>query len=206
MQIKIAETPVYYINLSEHTHHKTAIQAELSSHGFNSINRLEGIKDENGKLGCTLAHQAALQKLSNLEEPYIILEDDVRVSNFVDTIEVPEDADAVYLGNSKYGLYGGRGTLRISAEMVDENLFRVYNMLGAHAILYLNKDYANFIADKIKFFVETQDDHDKLRAETMKYFNIYALNAPLFYQYGEHDKVTNFKIIDCGYTSKRWSH
>lgn len=206
MIISLIDTPVYYINLSEHTHHKTAIQAELKELGFSSITRIEGVLDENGKSGCTKAHKKALEHLSETEDPFIILEDDARIANFVSSIEVPDDADAVYLGNSRYGLYGGRGTFRISAEKVSEDLYRVYNMLGAHAILYINKDYARFIKEKVNFFIETGDDHDKLRAETMKYFNIYALNHPLFYQCGEHSKVTNFSIDSSGYTAKRWSH
>lgn len=209
MKINVLKTPIFYINLSKDTHNKTAIQEELSNAGFSDINRVEGIEESSGKLGCSKSHKLAFDTVqaNSLEDsPYIVLEDDARILNFVSEIEIPNDADAVYLGTSKYGLYGGRGTRRISAERVDQDVFRIYNMLASHAILYINKEYANFISDKISFFFETGDDHDKLRAETMKYFKIYALDKPMFYQYGEHQNVTSSSIAEIGWVNKEWSH
>lgn len=206
MRINLLEVPIYYINLTSDTHNKTAIQEQLPLYGFSSVTKFGGVKNDNSRLGCTQSHHKLLNQLKDTDTPYIILEDDARIANFVDTINVPRDADAVYLGNSKYGLYGGKGVMRISAEPLNDNLFRVYNMLGAHAILYLNKEYAKFIREKMDFFLETGDHHDKLRAETMKYFKIYALDRPLFYQNGEHEQETNFTISEYGYTDKEWSH
>lgn len=206
MIINLNKTPAHYINMPDHTHNKTAMQEQLAEYKFESITRHDGALDQNSKLGCTKAHHGLLNKLSDYEEPFLILEDDARIANFRQHIDVPDDADALYLGNSKYGLYGGQGIFRISAEKINDDIFRVYNMLGAHAILYLNKDYAKFIAEKMSLFLETGDHHDKLRAETMKYFNIYALNRPMFYQLGEHESVTNFSISDLDNKDKRWSH
>ena len=46
-----------------------------------------------------LAQHIALKKI---DPPFIILEDDATPSNFTPEIEVPDDADAVYLGVSSW--------------------------------------------------------------------------------------------------------
>jgi len=79
--------------------------------------------------------------------------------------------------------------------------FRVYNMLAAHAILYTNNDYVKFLAKATEFNISILDNQDKARAETMKYWNIYANRLPMFYQNGLHTKFTKIdlsKVVSVG--------
>jgi len=104
--------------------------------------------------------------------------------------DVPANADAYYLGNSIFGLYGGSGKKKIALEQFDEQSFRIYNMLAAHAIVYLNKEYIEFLERATAFQLSIRDNQDKARAETMKYWNIYSAAKPMFYQNGVHEPVT----------------
>lgn len=55
-------------------------------------------------------------------------------------------------------------------------------MLSAHSIVYLSQSYINHIIRVCDFFISIKDHFDKGIAESMKYYNIYGLSDPIFYQ------------------------
>ena len=82
--------------------------------------------------------------LHEIDPPFIILEDDATPINFKPEIEIPDDADAFYLGISSWGRMNGHsGPFVQYQEDVDGELLRVYNMLGTHAILYLTPEFVS---------------------------------------------------------------
>ena len=194
MKINLLTVPVYYINLDKDTQKAEKLEALLYDIGFTYVERFPGTQIATPKVGCATSHQAILDELKDHDGPFIVLEDDASLAKLQKEIDVPDDADAVYLGNSRFGLYNNYGHLKVSAEKFDDKLYRVYNMLGAHAILYLNNSYPEFLAKSILFNIDIKDNQDKVRASTMKYFNIYALDTPIFYQEGKHEKVTRVKM------------
>lgn len=206
MKIKLTELPVYYINLEEETHKKTYMQEMLAELGFGNINRFNAIKDEKSRHGCSLSHYTLLKKLAETDGPFIVMEDDLRPLEFLDEIEIPDNADAFYLGNSRYGLYNGKGMHKISAELIDDKLYRLYNMLGAHAILYTSPQYVKDLLKMFEFDIAIKDHHDKSRAASMKYYNIYSFDDPMFYQYWYHENVTNVKVSECNVVPKEYSY
>jgi GR25 family glycosyltransferase involved in LPS biosynthesis len=194
MQIDLREIPVYYINLEGDKDKKKRIESMLKDLGFKDVRRFEGHDIRIPKLGCATAHNNLLGILSKSKGPILVLEDDVIIKNikkFNPIIDVPKSADAVYLGNSKYGLYKGKGVFTVAAEKYDYRLYRIYNMLGAHAILYLNKDYSKFLSNATKFQVEIRDNQDKARASTLRFFEVYAFDTPVFIQKGRHHQATS---------------
>lgn len=194
MKISLKDVPVYIINLDEDSHKLTSTMKVLAKAGFEDIRRFPGYKIDTPKLGCATSHNALLKVLSKHDMPVLVVEDDINISTMYDEIEVPDNADAVYLGISKFGLYGGRGTKKISAERVDQNLYRVYNMLGAHAILYFNNRYPDFLIGATQTMMDIADNQDKARASTQKFFHIYALDKPMFYQDNYNKPHTKFVI------------
>jgi GR25 family glycosyltransferase involved in LPS biosynthesis len=195
MQINLLDVPVFYINLNKDKGKRTQIEEALTSAGFTNVKRFPGAEIETSKLGCATSHNSILKKISKINGPVLVLEDDVALSHsFNPIIDVPDNADAVYLGISKFGLYNGTGHHLISAEQHDMEFYRIYNMLSAHAILYLNKDYSRFLIKTTDFMMSIKDNQDKSRAMTMKFFNVYALNDPFFFQQGYNEKHTKFII------------
>ena len=200
-KVNLLELPVYYINLNKNPEKRDAIEKMLRDLGFSNINRFEGIEHKIKRNGVALSHNALLKSLMDEGTPFIVFEDDVVLNNFVSEIMVPEDADAMYLGTSLYGLYSGKGHLRVSAEPSGEGTYRLYNMLAAHAILYLNNDYVKFLVQATRFSIRAGTNQDIARAETMKYWNVYGINKPLFSQAGSHLPFTNVsldKATKCG--------
>lgn len=195
MKIDLRKVPVYFINLDAHAEKRERMERLLTKLGFVDIRRFPGADIKTPKLGCATSHNAILQIISSHDGPVLILEDDLSATPLQPLeLDIPDDADAVYLGISKYGLYRGTGHLKVSAQKYDERFYRIYNMLGAHAILYLNNDYSKFLTKATNFMMSIEDNQDKSRASTMKFFNIYALNRPMFYQDNYNKTNTNFVL------------
>ena len=137
--INLQDLPVYVINLKQDVDKKQKISAVLKNAGFTKIIWHPGVIAENKTVGVAKSHNNLLKQLSNKDLPCLVLEDDVSIFDLKTVINVPSDADAYYLGNSSWGLYGGSGKKKISVQKVDNESHRIYNMLAAHAVVYLNK-------------------------------------------------------------------
>jgi len=184
-------------------HKKESTESVLKILGFENVTRVAGVPQANSRLGCTMAHSEALRvALRETDGPFAIFEDDIFIKNPNTTIEVPDTADALYLGVSRWGIYNGTGHRRISIEQHDRNLYRVYNMLSAHGIVYFNRDYAKLLLRSYQFYLDTDDVQDKGNAELMKYFEVYGLADPMVYQDGINEKETNFTLPGPGATNK----
>ena len=193
--LDITKVPVYYIGMIGENHSR--LERELSGAGFKKIKKSPGVIDPLKAAGVAKAHIKALDlALSECSGPFIILEDDVVIDDFQKTMTIPKSADAVYLGLSMWGLKNGKGQIGISGKRDNSGLYRIYNMLAAHAVLYLNQDYAEFVRDSIPIFLEMGTNQDKMRAETMKYWNVYATRNPVFYQSGKYEKYTKFRLSE----------
>jgi hypothetical protein len=192
--IDIRKIPVYYIAMPGDGEER--LRRLLQEYGFGTIIHVPGVFDKNKKIAVAKAHKAALDKaLSEASGPFLILEEDVDISNARLEFSEPPGADAIYLGISTWGLKDGRGQNgMIAGERANNGFYRMFNMLTAHAVLHINHEYASFIARHISIFLEMGTNQDKLRAETMKYWNIYAQADPIFYQRGIYEKYTKFKI------------
>lgn len=193
--MNITELPVFYINLDEHVEKRESTEAVLASMGFTDVTRVAGVPHKNSRLGCTMAHAEALRvALNGSHGPFLIVEDDIKVKNPNVIVDVPDSADALYLGISRWGIYNGTGHRRISVEQYSPELFRLYNMLSAHAIVYFNRDYARMLLKAYDFYFVTNDVQDKANAELMKYFEVYGLRDPIFFQEGINEKETKFVL------------
>jgi hypothetical protein len=180
MHLEVKKIPAVYINLARDTEKNERMQKMLSELGFETIIRVEGFVFPEAHLaGCSLSHFTALDEV---DPPFIVFEDDCVVKNFRSEIEIPDDADAVYLGISSWGRMNAHSGPFVQYKKVTSELLRVYNMLGAHAILYISSEYAS-LCKKIAYHgYEIADHQDIGFAEVQKYYNVYAFNDPMFYQ------------------------
>jgi hypothetical protein len=194
MIINILKLPVFYINLKEEKIKNKETRETLKALGFKDVRRFDAILGKDKTEGCAMSHQAILNEI-DIDGPFIVFEDDIEINDsFNPIIDVPEDADAVYLGLSSFALNNSKTDQDLIADKVDDSVYRIYNMLAAHSILYIQKDYYKFISKAINAMLNADRNQDNARADTMKYFNIYALNHPLFYQGGKHRILTRFDL------------
>ena len=192
--IKLRSTKVFVINLHTDVQRRKSALDTLSVHGFEDVTVFPAISHSDPVIGCALSHAAILELMLRSNAPFMILEDDVEIHKFRPEIEVPDDTDAVYLGNSDYGLSSGVGKKRICVEREHQDLFRCYNMLGAHAILYLSNPYVRQLFQASKFAIDHGEGIDKVMAEIMKYWKIRAFEEPVFRQSGEHRSSTQTNL------------
>lgn len=181
MKLKLTELPVVYINLDDQPLRRELMEENLTKLGFKNIIRVSGFKDSIGKRGCAYSHALALEEV---DSPFIVLEDDCLPLNFVDEIEIPDDSDAVYLGISSWGRMNSHSGPCVQWEEVSDypGLLRIYNMLSAHAILYLNPDYVDLCKRIAYHGYLISDHHDIGFADVQKYYDVYAFDEPMFYQ------------------------
>ena len=197
MNLDLRKIPAVYINLDRDTEKNRRMQSMLSELGFETVIRVEAYSFPDRHLaGCSLSHHVALNEV---DPPFIVFEDDCIVKNFNPEIEIPDDADAVYLGISSWGRMNSHSGPFVQYERVDDKLLRVYNMLGAHAILYLTKEYASLCSKISMHFSLTSDHQDIGFAEVQRYYNVYAFDDPLFYQTssnGTNELLTSYLTME----------
>lgn len=206
MIVDITSLPVYYINLDEKTERRKKMDRLLIDNGFTNIQRFTG-KKAGRRVGCSMSHAALLQQV--IEEknyPSLILEDDLAIYNFRKTIEIPDDADAVYLGFSRYGWNHNQDepfpkSLKITE--LNDNYHRVYNMLARHAIIHFNPEYDQACVDIMNKFIDDPDTYKAGDVSISKFhpdYKIYALNEPIFYQDDHGTRgLTKKSLYDCNY-------
>lgn len=207
MKLDLREIPAIYMNLERHVEKNDNMQNILNQCGFKHIIRVEGVDMPDSPIaGCSLAHYKALQEIDG---PFILFEDDCMLKNFRPEIEVPEDADAVYLGISSWGRMNGHSGPYVQYEQVSGDLYRIYNMLSGHAILYLTKEYID-ICQKIAYHCGnvTGGYHDIGFAEVQRWFNVYTFDNPFFYQtsgyHGTINPLTSYPMEECFQYNKNY--
>lgn len=198
MNLDLRKVPAIYINLQRDNEKNEYMYNMLTELGFETIIRVEASEFPSNRhlAGCSFSHFNALNEL---DAPFIVFEDDCRVNDFQPVIQIPEDADAVYLGVSSWGRMNSHSGPFVQYEKVDDNLLRVYNMLGAHSILYLSQEYAS-LCSKISIHATNIAEHQDIGfAEVQRYYNVYTFDNPMFYQTssnGTDQKLTTYPSVE----------
>jgi len=130
------------------------------------------------------------------DEPLLILEDDVAFVEGRDDIEIPEGADAVYLGLS---IFRGSRTISHSDGVHElspfsETQVRVLNMLATHAIVYVSKAYKQAVVDALRPYVGVDYHSDVLISRLQSSFLILANKKPSFYQSSEFNPNSRVQV------------
>jgi len=179
MNLDLRKITALYINLLQDTGRNNDMKKLFKTCGFESHYRIDAEYTPNSLAGCSLSHYNALNEV---EPPFILFEDDCVVKNFKPIIEIPDDADAVYLGISSWGRMNSHSGPFVQYEDLGDGLLRIYNMLSAHAILYLNQEYVSLCSRISEQATSIADHQDIGFAEIQRYFNVYAFDDPMFYQ------------------------
>lgn len=193
MKINIPSLPAFYINMEEADQRKADFLSWNKNLGFSNVTRIAGIYDKPYYVGLSKAFVNALKAgLDIKEDSFIVFEDDASpTEKFKHTIDIPDDADAIYLGVSPWGfrsdqdIKGGADYNGSVFEEVDgfPEVFKIHSTLTCHAILYISKRYAKAALESYKksidlgHFGDAQIYFDGLFDK----YNVYAV-GPFFYQ------------------------
>ena len=140
MNLDLRKIPAVYINLLQDTGRNNDMKKLCKKCEFETVIRIDAEYTPNSLAGCSISHYNALNEV---DPPFILFEDDCSIKNFKPIIEVPDDADAVYLGISSWGRMNSHSGPCVQSESIGFCMVRIYNMLSAHAILYINKEFVS---------------------------------------------------------------
>lgn len=189
MKVNLKDLEIVYINLLEYVNRNQTMLNMFEHFGLNAL-RVEGVAPE-VQPGYDVIADSHLKALnSSSAERVLILEDDCIPHNYRDEIEVPDDADVVYLGIH---------SLKHSKQKVSPEVWKVSGMVGAHAILYLTRRGRSFLAEAVQLTKDKKYGFDVSLAKLQYKVNTYALNSPVWYQknipeltkFNEDDLKTN---------------
>lgn len=194
MNINLKTMPTIYINMDkDNAKNKDMVKLgedlQLASYIRSSGTYLPG----HPMAGCATSH---FNILKDMNEPTIILEDDCVIASGSTMFEVPDDADAVYLGLSNWGYLNSmskRNNFEYKRHKEYRNVYKVDGMLATHAILYISKDYIEMSTKIAKWHADNDKHVDQGLALIQKYFNVYALGTPIFYQHS-NTEATNIRL------------
>jgi hypothetical protein len=199
MLIDLRIVPVLWINLEEHKENANNITAMLNGYGFENHRRTPGIR-VNGFDGVSY-HQkidhymgVGLAQLNGMRQiksslPALVLEDDVAISsNFNPVLEVPDDTDAVYLGVSRAGNAFGY--------KISDKYARIFNVLSAHAILYISDKFINdAIESSKKCLIDDQAPFDLAMSQMLARHNVLTPLNPYFYQSNQRQSENKWEHL-----------
>ena len=181
MNLDLRKVPFYYVNLERQPERMEKMEELLSSLEIEEYYRIDAKPHQNGFAGCAQTVADALDTLQS--GPFVLLEDDIALKNWEPIIDIPDDADAFYLGISGWGRMNGHSGPCVQHEKVGNNIVRIRNMLSGHAILYLSDEWIKAAQRACSFAgYEIQSFYDVQVAEIMRFYNVYAFDDPYFYQ------------------------
>jgi hypothetical protein len=199
MKIDIRNLPTYYINLDSQEERRQSVSYTLNRLNFTSVTRVPGVIHDDPKVGCARSQEKVLTD-KTIPTPFLLMEDDCVFTGVDELVyEVPDDADALYLGVSQWARYLNFSGPFLHYQTINDKIVRVYNMLAAHAVIYLTDEYRQVCSRISKYCGHQLLDHmDNGYAEIQKYYNVYSLDAPIFKQSGHNGGVTSSKVSDIG--------
>lgn len=184
MIIQLSQLPATYLTCCKTIETRRApLIAALHQASINSPTEINGRITEPYSVGVAEGHIKALIKC---RPPFVIFEDDARILRVPTptTFIVPENADALYLGTSSYARWkGATHQGLVATSEIGSDYFRVYNMLGLHAIVYISQQYVEHVTDRLlSYIANPRGACDDVVADSMHEFNVLCLKKPIFYQ------------------------
>jgi len=195
MKIDIRTIQVFLVSPGEGRYRGRALTVfqRLLDAGFERISFVRSIPDNAGMNSLTRTNLLLFRESLKKSEPFILLEDDCEIWHLPTEIEIPDDADAVYLGVSQwiyphpYERLGQSYTPILQngppfITSVSDSCTRVKGMTSTHAILYIGRAYIQKCIEVIEPRLVFMTPHDLVLATQHATHNVYALKEPMFYQ------------------------
>jgi hypothetical protein len=198
MIIDLREIPVVWINLDSAKTNAEIMEERFKKYEFKNTHRKSGliIPPPEGTeqsiahfMGCGKSHTDILAD-SKYATPLLILEDDIEfVEPFNPVIEIPDEADGIYLGIS-------HGNVFYKTKKYNENYMRIGGVLAAHAILYLNPEYRQRMCDVGNYCLdELKRPWDLGTAALQNDYLILTPNIPMIYQSNARENANKWQSL-----------
>jgi hypothetical protein len=200
MLLNIKDITVYIISPGTNNYRSKLLTVleRVIDEGFKSVVFFKSVPGPNKTASLTNTVLEIFKRELNNDNPFIILEDDCAFFTKYDQVEIPDNADMLYLGVSLWSYPYSTDTLYSmyrpdivfnsieTVESYNNTLVKIKGMTGGHAILYISRDFIRTFIEKMtdisKYIVDLP--HDLLFSTLHPSFNIFGLKKPMFYQDG----------------------
>jgi hypothetical protein len=205
MHIVLHHIPVFVLTCEEEggsrRNHITSLFSE-EKQPVSFIHPLMGIaKNKSGASGFSRMIEKGLrmQDRSTPFRPFLMLEDDISFSDGLKEIDVPEDADILYVGLSVCSMNDHRFHYANYYESVEgfPNVVRVKHMLASHGIMVCSALGAAVLQRTMLEVYLSDTAWDIPLAFIQPYYKVYALRRPWVYQdvaYGGDEACTRITL------------
>ena len=190
------ETCKYYFLTFNNELRKNHMLNEFKDYNLTEVNPLIDSKNKSGSSGFLRILDIASknQEPTKPFQPFCIFEDDVKkYREFPEVLDVPDDADILYIGLSRWGMgYNNiAGENIVCYTNVNKDIIRIYNMLSCHGMIICSIR-GMLIIQKCMMEAYFKDIiWDMFTAQVQPYYNAYALKIPLVYQCAEMNNGNN---------------
>lgn len=199
MKINLNDINYYFLTYNNLIR-KQHILNEFAGYNLIEVNPIPDIgKYKSGASGFIKISDLACQNQDrNMPfQPFVIFEDDAKKHReFPSNIDIPDDADILYIGISRCGMRKTTAKNDVRFININEDVIRIYNMLSSHGILICSMRGLLMIQKCMLEGYYKNNSWDIYTAQIQPYLNVYALKNPLVYQYEkiggieEHTKLT----------------
>jgi hypothetical protein len=204
MILKLYDLKYYYLTLPNNKDRIANIEKNFKDINITQVLSINGpniSKFQSGALGfCKMVDQAlaeqalaeqalACQDNSNNFTPFGLFEDDVnKYREFPQTIDIPDNADILYIGTSIYGYNHSIkwANLNVFTESIGNSttIYKINNMLSTHGFIITSIRGLNYLKKAMNESYKLDIGWDIILAGIQSYYNVYCLKTPLVYQDG----------------------
>jgi len=206
MKINFDTMKYYYLTTGNNKKRENHMEDIFKNYNIKKIIGPSGIKKHiSGAIGHSKMIELGLREQDRNKpfQPFVILEDDVSFfRNLPNELEIPDNTDALYIGISPWGLNKDnmQGKYNhIIADDYNDDLIKVYNMLGTHAIMICSSLYASVytrcMMESIYYNFQDRGDWDIILSTLQKKYNVYAFKNPFLYQDAKYGGQETTKVI-----------
>lgn len=200
MKIDLRDVTVRWVNVDSDTEKNKMMEELCERVGFRNASRFSavtGIDPHEGVVpgeehyrNCAESHFKIYEETDSF--PLLILEDDVETESVFtcDLENVPDDADAIYLGTS-------HGDGNYLATDVGNGWMKVERVFATHSILYLNKKICKEVIDIGRHWIYNLNRPFDVgfAYDVQPKYNVYAPYIPFFYQADSKNKKNQWEAI-----------
>lgn len=191
----------YFLTVDTNGIRKHHMMNEFKDFDINEVNPIIGIeRSKSVATGFSKMIDLGLRNQNKILpfQPFIIYEDDCsKYREFPNYIDIPDDADLLYIGISQYSIDSTSHHYNNYFEIINDDIIKIQNMLSAHGIMICSAAGAIAIQKAVLEGYFKNAVFDIFLAQIQHYYNVYALKVPLVYQdskYGGCEYETQFSI------------
>ena len=194
MVINLKSIPYYYLTCSHYNYRDTELQKLIKHLGIKAIKIFNTSELPLRQNRISIGHMQSLTTaIKNDRYPFVLMDDDVKlIDTLPETLDIPDDADFIFLGGSTYECGGNKPNLYL--EDYNNDFYRLFYMLSMHVTIIPNEKSANLFLDNLNKSFELNEFLDlKLTTQSKELVFLTPKDGPYFYQDNYNDQVTKFK-------------